>query len=193
MASSDSRARARLGALVAGSLGALLLTGCTTTTTTTTAPTVDPLPSQSTGPELDLQLRPVLEVAPAGAGQCPARLDVTPVANQAASACSQDGKLVYSLGPAAVTGARVSDMTVSHQGGSPVVQISLDALGGAGLSSVTAEIAQLEQPRSQLAIVSHGRVQSAPVVTEQIDGRVMMVSGFADDAAAQAAIDFLAG
>ena len=190
MAGAVTRSATRVRAPVVA-FGMLALAGCTTVTTTTTAPTRAPLSSPSTGPELDLQLRPVLGVGNAGLGACPVTATVTPPATEPTSICSQDGKLIYSLDKAAVTGGHVSGLKVSAQQGSPVIQISFDPLGGAALSRVTAGSSLQQPPLSQLAIVSHGRVQSAPVVTEQIDGRVMIISGFADTAAAQAAIDFL--
>jgi preprotein translocase subunit SecD len=46
-------------------------------------------------------------------------------------------------------------------------------------------------PRNQLALVSHGRVQSAPAITEAIDGNVIVFTGFASVDDAQKALDFL--
>jgi preprotein translocase subunit SecD len=69
--------------------------------------------------------------------------------------------------------------------------VRLDPRGASQLSRITAQLLAEQVPRSQLAIVAHGRVQSAPVVGEQIDGGVLILSGVDTDKAAQDAIDFL--
>jgi preprotein translocase subunit SecD len=171
----------------------VLVTGCTVVSTTTTAATVapGPLTSESPAPVLDLQLRPVLTVETAGVADCTITPPPTPAAANEVTLCSQDLAFVYSLGPAAVVGARVTGLETSLQGGRPVIQVRLDPRGASQLSTITGQIMGEQPPRSQLAIVAHGRVQSAPVVGEQIDGGVVILSGFATDKAAQDAIDFL--
>ena len=141
---------------------------------------------------LDLQLRPVLDVATATAGQCGTTPPPTPDPAQPAQLCSQDRTLLVSLGPAAVTGPRVTGLDATMTSRQPQLQVKLDAQGGAALTRATAEGMLLPAPRNQLALVSHGRVQSAPVITEAIDGNVIVFTGFATVEDAQAAADFLA-
>ena len=163
------------------------LAGCSISTTTSAAPvSVAPTPSESHQPELDLQLRPVLDLATATAGQCAETRPPTPDPAQPAQLCSEDRTLLLSLGPAAVTGVRVTGMEATMTSRQPQLQIKLDAQGGASLTRVTAEAMLQQEPRNQLALVSHGRVQAAPTVTEAIDGNVLVLTGFAtvDDAAA---------
>jgi len=136
-------------------------------------------------------MRPVLEVASATAGQCGETRPSTPDPAQPAQVCSEDRSLLLSLGPAAVTGARVTGLDATMTSRQPQLQIKLDAQGGASLTRVTAEGMSQPAPRNKLALVSHGRVQSAPVITEAIDGNVIVFTGFASVDDAQKALDFL--
>ena len=180
--------RAAVPLLVAG----LALTGCSVSTTSTPAPvSVAPTPSDTPAPELDLQLRPVLDIANAEAGQCVDPPPPTPDPAAPAQICSQDRILLYSLGPAAVTGARVTGLDATMTERSPQVQVKLDAQGGASLTRMTVEGMLQPVPRNQLAIVSHGRVQSAPRITEPIDSSVLVITGFTTVEDAQRAVDFL--
>jgi len=176
--------------LSAGAL-VVLVAGCSTFDSTRTTPTLDPLPTESAAPVLDLQLRAVLAVTPATVGACPAVRLTTPAAAAPATACSQDRTLVYSLAPASVTGDRVTSVEVVYQGGQPVVEVKLDPRGTAELSAVSGAAMVQQPPRSQLALVSHGRVQTAPTVTDQLDGGIFLLSGFATADAAQLAVDAL--
>ena len=98
------------GALLA-CLAASALAGCSVTTTSVSPTTsATPNPSESPAPELDLQLRPVLDIANATAGQCPETPPPSAPAASAAQVCSQDRILLYSLGPAAVTGGSVTGL-----------------------------------------------------------------------------------
>jgi preprotein translocase subunit SecD len=165
----------------------LALGGCSISTTTSAAPvSVAPTPSETPQPELDLQLRPVLDIATATAGQCGETRPPTPDPAQPARLCSEDRTLLLSLGPAAVSGARVTGIEATMTSRQPQLQIKLDAQGGASLTRVTSEGMLLPEPRNQLALVSHGRVQAAPIITETVDGNVLVLTGFAsvDDAAA---------
>ena len=170
----------------------LALGGCSiSTTTSTVAVQVDPTPTESPQPELDLQMRPVLEVASATAGQCGETRPSTPDPAQPAQVCSEDRSLLLSLGPAAVTGARVTGLDATMTSRQPQLQIKLDAQGGASLTRMTAEGMLQPEPRNQLALVSHGRVQAAPRITETIDTAVLVLTGFATVADAEAARDLL--
>jgi len=170
----------------------LALAGCSISTTTSAAPvSVAPTPSESPTPELDLQLRPVLDIATATAGQCAATPPPSPDPAAPAEVCSQDRTVVLSLGPAAVTGRHVVGLDATMTSRQPQLQVKLDAQGGASLTRVTAEGMSQPAPRNKLALVSHGRVQSAPVITEAIDGNVIVFTGFASVDDAQKALDFL--
>ena len=180
-------------------LAAGALTGCSVSTTTTPS-SVSATPSSSgtptaeaTAPELDLQLRPVLDIANAQAGQCGETPPPTPDPRAPAQLCSQDRILLYSLGPAGVTGARVTSIEATMTSRTPQVQVKLDAQGGASLTRLTAEGMLEPTPRNKLAIVSHGRVQSAPTITDSIDGAVLVITGFPTVEDAQQAVDFLLG
>jgi preprotein translocase subunit SecD len=175
--------------LVAGALA-----GCSVSTTSTpSSVSATPTSSDTPAPELDLQLRPVLDIANAQAGQCGQTAPPTPDPKAPAQLCSQDGILLYSLGPAGVTGARVTSLEATITSRTPQVQVKLDAQGGASLTRLTAEGMLEPTPRNKLAIVSHGRVQSAPTITEPIDGAVLVITGFPTVEDAQTAIDFLVG
>jgi preprotein translocase subunit SecD len=182
-------------------VGALALTSCTTVDHTSTAASVEPVPTESPAAVLDIQLRGVLDVANAEAGQCPqpavagsaapSPTPTTPPASSQATLCSADRTLVYTLAPAAVPGEQVSDIAAVSNAGSPAVQITVTPQGGAALSRLSATAMVASPPRSQIAIVSHGLVQVALPVTEQIDGRVLDVNGFDSQDAAQQAVDLL--
>ena len=177
---------------IAACLAAYAVSGCSVTTTSVPATTsVAASPSGSQVPELDLQLRPVLDIANAAAGQCTPTPPPTPAADAPAQVCSQDRILLYSLGPAAVTGGSVTGLDATTTQRTPQVQVKLDAQGGAALTRLTADGMVQPVPRDQMAIVSHGRVQSAPTITEAIDGNVLVITGFASVDDAQRAIDFL--
>jgi preprotein translocase subunit SecD len=170
----------------------LALAGCSISTTTSAAPvSVAPTPSESPQPQLDLQMRPVLDIASATAGQCGESRPSTPDPAQPAQVCSEDRTLLLSLGPAAVTGARVTGLDATMTSRQPQLQIKLDAQGGASLTRMTAEGVLLPEPRNQLALVSHGRVQAAPRITETLDTSILVITGFATVADAEAARDLL--
>jgi len=170
----------------------LALAGCSISTTTSAAPvSVAPTPSESPQPELDLQMRPVLDIASATAGQCGDTRPPSPDPTQPAQVCSEDRTLLLSLGPAAVTGARVTGLDATMTSRQPQLQIKLDAQGGASLTRMTAEGMLLPEPRNQLALVSHGRVQAAPRITETIDTSILVLTGFATVDDASAARDLL--
>ncbi len=170
---------------------ALLVSGCSVSTTsaTTVAP-VEPISSESPAPELDLQLRPVLDVSAADPASCPIAAS-TPPPKAAASLCSTDRRARYSLGPAALTGPRVTSIEPLYSATGVVVAVKVDAMGKAALSNVTLESSFKAPPQSQLAIVSRGTVLVAPAVTEQVDGGVLLLTGFASMDAARSTVDFI--
>lgn len=179
--------------LVALAATVLALSGCSVSTTSSNAVEVnDPMAQETPEPELDLQLRPVEGVSRAATAPCPSPPPLTPPAREPATVCSSDGRLTYSLGSAAVTGAQVTSLEALYSAGGPVVQVKLDARGSAALRRITLE-GSLREPQSQLAIVSHGRVLAAPVIGEEIDGGVLLITGFDTIEAAQGAVAYIQG
>lgn len=149
-------------------------------------------PPAAPGPvaDRDLQLRPVLtlESAHCTPGSTPAPVSASPI-----RACAADGTIQYTLGPAAVTGSQVQTIAVGTGlvSGTAEIDITLDAAGAAALAAVTGEVSQLPEPRTELAIYVHGRVQSAPYVSSAIEGGSMIIRGDFTTAQAQAIVDSL--
>lgn len=182
---------ARLVAATAVALCVAAVSGCSiSTTSSTTVPVVEPVASSSPEPVLDLQLRPVESIARAEPGACPTLPARTPNATATATLCSNDGKLAYDLATAAVTGQRVTSIEALDSGGGPVIQIKLDAMGGASLRSTTLR-GSLADPQPRLAIVTHGGVLAAPTMTDELDGGVLLVSGFESLEKAQEVVDYV--
>jgi preprotein translocase subunit SecD len=168
-----------------------VLGGCTVVDKGSTVPTQEPVPVDSPAPTVDVQLRPVLDLANAQAGQCGAFAPPTPDPKAPTSLCSADRAVLYSLGPAAVTGPEVSDVQAVFSSARPVVRITLTAQGGAGLVRLTNDAVNSSPPRNQVALVSHGRVQAALPVGEALDGQVFEITGFDTLEAAQQAAALL--
>jgi hypothetical protein len=189
----------RAAAAVALTTVALLLAACSVTTSDKPAVTpfnpLDPDGSASkagtgtaapTGP--DLQLRPVLSVERAGDDRCPPQPEpTTPPAAEPATLCTADLAWVVGLAPAVVSGQRVKAVDAGTLSGGPTVRITLDVTGATALANATLTMSQQQSPANMLAVVSHGRVQSAPEVHDQISGGVLDLTGFADVEAARAA------
>ena len=177
----------------------LLVTGCSVSTTDKpgyqAANPLDPTPTARSGApadeRVDFQLRQVLGIEPGDPTRCPSGKVATPPALAPATLCSQDGTLVYTLAPAAVDGNRPTSIEVAGSSLGPVVRVRLDVKGATSLSNLTLRASQEAAPRSKLAIVSHGRVQAAPVMTDQVAGGILDISGFETAQAAQAALDFI--
>ena len=184
--------------LVAGAA----LAGCAVTTTST-----DPLaslaPSSATpstsasggavADVLDLQLRPVATQRRAEVGDCAAPLSstTTPPPRQAATLCSSDGSTVFELKPAAVAGDRVTSIEPISSVNGPIIQVKYDAMGSSQLRTVTLA-GSLADPQLALAIVSHGTVLGAPPMTDELDGGVLLISGFATLDQASSTVQFIA-
>lgn len=188
----------RVVAVVAAATAVLVLAACSVSTSDKPAvPAFNPLDpgptssSSTPGPDgPDLQLRPVLTVERAALGDCPKADPPTPPAGEPATLCSADLTTVLGLGPAVVSGPHVKSVDAGTVGDTPTVRVALDVTGATALANSTLRLSQQPSPRDLLAVVSHGRVQSAPVVTDQITGGVLDLSGFAtaDDARAAAAL-----
>jgi preprotein translocase subunit SecD len=183
--------RRRCAAALVVALVVPAASGCTVVTHSSTLPTSEPVPVDSPAPTVDAQLRQVLDVATAQAGQCDATAPPTPDPRAATSLCSADRTLYYSLAPAAVSGPEVSDVQAVFSSARPVVRITVTLQGAAGLVRVTSDAATASPPRNQVALVSHGRVQAALPVTDAIDGQVLEITGFDSLQAAQQAAALL--
>ncbi len=191
------------GSLLALPLAALVLAGCGISTSDKPAvPDFNPLgpgPSATasgggtTAAGPDLQLRPVLTAARAEAGQCPKADPPTPPAAEAATLCTADLTTVLSLGPAVVDSEGVRSVDAGTIDGQNVVRVELDTNAGTALSNETLRLSQLQSPQNWLAIVSHGRVQTAPVVSDQISGGILDISGFETADAARSAAALFGG
>jgi len=134
-----------------------------------------------------LQIRPVLTVSPVGATPCATAPVQTPAA-EPATACSVDGTLVYTLGPAAVAGDGIANMQAQADsaGGGFDVVVQLTSAGSAALATTTALLAQQQSPQNQLAFYSRGEVLSSPSVVTAIVGGVAQIGGFPTLADAEA-------
>jgi preprotein translocase subunit SecD len=183
--------RTPLAVAAAVALCAAALSGCSiSTTSSTTVPVTEPVASSSPEPVLDLQLRQVESVARAEPGACPKLPARTPEATGTATLCSNDGKVSYALAPAAVTGERVTSIEALNSTNGPVVQIKLDARGGSALRTTTLR-GSLADPQPRLAIVTHGGVLAAPTMTAELDGGVLLVTGFESLDKAQEVVDYV--
>lgn len=194
-------ARTRATAVVLP-VAALVLAGCGISTSSKPAVSdfnpLGPGPSATgsgtaapTGP--DLQLRPVLAAARAEAGQCPKGDPPSPPRSEPATLCTADLTTVLSLGPAVVDGEQVRKVDAGTIADANVVRVELDTNGGTALSNETLRLSQEQSPKNWLAIVSHGRVQTAPVVTDQISGGILDITGFETADAARSAAALFGG
>jgi hypothetical protein len=134
-----------------------------------------------------LQIRPVLTEGPVGATPCP-KSPVQTAAAEPATACSADGTLVYTLGPAAVSGDAIAAMEARAEsvGGGFDVVVQLTPAGSSAFETATAFLAQQQAPQNQLAFYAQGEVLSSPYVSTAIVGGVAQIGGFPTLVAAQA-------
>jgi len=183
--------RTRLRAVAAAALCAAAVSGCSiSTTSSTTVPAAEPVASRSPVPVLDLQLRPVESVSEAEPGDCPSLPARTPDPSAAATVCSNDGRVSYDLAPAAVTGERVTSIEAIASVNGPIIQVKLDARGSAAPRTTTLA-GSLADPQPRLAIVTHGGVLAAPTMTEELDGGVLLISGFESLEKAQEVVTYV--
>ena len=123
-----------------------------------------------------LEMRPVLATEPAKG--CVQR-----VSDRETTACSQDQRTSYRLGPVRLTGAGVRGATVTDVGTSRQIQIQLTPLGRTQFSKLTRELSTQRVPRNQLAIVIDGVVLSAPEVHGVITGDTQITGAFSGEQA----------
>ncbi|HZE32777.1 MAG TPA: hypothetical protein VE198_15235 [Actinoallomurus sp.] len=114
-----------------------------------------------------LQLRKVLTRSD---GACPAKTSPDMVASVKSDAC-------YTLGDG-MTITRVKSVDMRVEGGNGwTVEFDLRPEDTGRLSTLTGQVAREQPPRNQLAMVSNGRVISAPSVQEPITGGKLMLTG----------------
>lgn len=184
---------------------ALLLAGCGTAGSSTSAassPAGSPRASASSldGHDTGLELRKVLDAQPASAGQCPVSSSASPSTDAAptaspVTACAADGTIVYTLGPAVVTGTQWDSMRLdqSTTTGSWRVLALLDPSGSSALTQATGELATEDEPRNQIAFYAHGAVAMAPTVQQPIYGGQVIIADGLEQADAQQLLDDLTG
>lgn len=125
-----------------------------------------------------LEMRPVLAIEPARAcvqGVTAPDLETT--------ACSQDQRTSYLLGPARLTGASVKGADVTDSDSSRHIQVQLTTLGRTQFSKLTRELSTQRVPRNQVAILIDGVVLSAPEVRGVITGDTQISGGFTHEQA----------
>ncbi len=146
---------------------------------------VSPSPSPTAKAGYAVQFRPVLTEAPVGATPCPTEPVQSPAA-QPATACSADAALVYTLGPAAVSGDAIATLRPeASAGGGFEVVVDLTPTGSTAFATLTTQLATQQAPQNQLSIYARGRVLSSPYVASPILGGVAQIGGFPTLAAAQ--------
>lgn len=100
-------------------------------------------------------------------------------------ACSADGTILYTLGPAAVTGAEVSDVRVQPDASNGyAVTVTFSDSGASAFQALTRHLAAQAAPRNQFAFYVRGVVQSSPFVSEQINGGTTEITGFPSESQA---------
>jgi preprotein translocase subunit SecD len=146
-----------------------------------------PSPSATTSAAgYGLQFRPVLTENLVGATPCPKDPVQTPAATPA-TACSADGTIRYTLGPAALAGDGIASLQpdTASIGGEFEVIVELTPAGSTAFATMTGYLAQQPSPQNQLAFYAQGRVLSSPYVSTAIVGGVAQIAGFPTLAAAQ--------
>lgn len=179
----------------------LLLVACGTASTAPTSSrgssaAGSPRPSASdvSGHDTGLELRKVLDAQPTAPGQCAASSSANAAPTTGSvTACASDGTVVYTLGPAVVTGTQWESIGLREDAATGAWQVGalLDPSGSSALTQATGELAVEDEPRNQIAFYLHGSVQSAPTVSQPVyGGRVIIASGL-EKADAQQLVDDL--
>lgn len=177
----------------------LLLAGCSSDPTPSSSGSRSPAPAASSvsGRDIGLQLRPVLDASGSTGTTCATSSPSTnaPAAQTPVTACSTDGTIVYSLGPAVVTGDQWESLRVVDDPGSQASEILalLDPPGSSAFTQATAQLATESEPRNQIAFYFQGRVESAPSVQQPIYGGQVVIGSGLDHAGAQALLDRIVG
>ena len=148
------RPRRRTTEMVLAACALAVLVGCAAeprpvptsdTSTETAQPTTEragPEEPRPAGPST-FQVRPVINVEPAAAGDC-AEHPPNPPIDRPARACDAPGPVqaLYELGSARITLDHIAGAEVIDSMGYPVVQGTLNEAGAAELAALTAELTQ---------------------------------------------------
>lgn len=122
-----------------------------------------------------LQLRPVLAVDPGSVAACASLGAAVASPASPTRGCSTDGSMLYTLGPAVVSGAQIKSVAASAgSGGSAEIDVALDSQGTTALATFTQALAADGSP---MAICVNGVVASAPTVMEPITTGQVVISG----------------
>ncbi|MDO5682757.1 MAG: protein translocase subunit SecD [Propionibacteriaceae bacterium] len=105
--------------------------------------------------------------------------DVAEVSDQPLVACDRSGTEKYLLGPAMITGDRLTTASagVPQNQLNWVVNLEFDGQGATMFENATGALAANADPQNRFAIVLDGRVISAPSVSQAIPGGRAEISG----------------
>lgn len=101
------------------------------------------------------------------------------ISDQPLVACNREGTEKYLLGPAIITGDRLTTASagVPQNQLNWVVNLEFDAEGGRQFESATGALAAKQDPENRFAIVLDGHVISSPSVSQAIPGGRAEISG----------------
>lgn len=105
--------------------------------------------------------------------------EIVEVSDQPLVACDRDGTEKYLLGPAMITGERLTTASagVPQNQLNWVVNLEFDNQGAMMFEQATGALAAKQSPQNRFAIVLDGRVISAPSVSQAIPGGRAEISG----------------
>jgi preprotein translocase subunit SecD len=92
--------------------------------------------------------------------------------------CDPNG-MRYTVGKVELDGSHVSEVKVVQSLDHPgwYIALTLDGQGARAFATLTTQLAALQPPKNQLAIVVGGQVAAAPTVTSAITGGHVQISG----------------
>jgi preprotein translocase subunit SecD len=92
--------------------------------------------------------------------------------------CDTNG-MRYTVGKVELDGSHVSEVKVVQSLDHPgwYIAMTLDEQGARAFATLTTQLAALQPPKNQLAIVVGGQVATAPTVTSAITGGKVQISG----------------
>jgi preprotein translocase subunit SecD len=92
--------------------------------------------------------------------------------------CDSDG-MRYAVGEVELDGSHVSEVKAAQSPDQPgwYITLTLDEQGSRVFAALTTQLATLQPPKNQLAIVVGGQVAAAPTVTSAITAGKVQISG----------------
>lgn len=120
------------------------------------------------------QLRPVLTAHALAGRDCTVSSSLAENLSEQIQACSADKRTEYLLGPAAVTGDQVTQVSASSTGSALQTNISVtfDDAGASALQTMSQTLSKQSAPQSSMAVLLRGEVQSTPMFVEPVTGNV---------------------